>query len=304
MDRFHAMSVFVAVAEAESFARAARKLGLSPPSATRAVAELEATVGAKLLHRTTRSVTTTETGARYLADCRRLLADVAEIERQAAGEHGAPRGLVTVSAPATFGRMAVAPSLLDLLDRYPDLAISALFVDRVANVAEEAIDVAVRIAELSDSSLQAIRVGSVRRLVCAAPGYVAQHGAPERPADLAAHATIDFVNLSRGGDWAFVAGGKRQIARHRPRFSVNSADAAIAAAVAGRGLTRVLSYMVVHEIAAGRLVTVLDDYAPPPTPIHVLHREPGMTSARVRAVVDHLAADLRRSPLLSPIGGS
>ncbi len=170
-------------------------------------------------------------------------------------------------------------------------------------VSEEAIDVAVRIAELPDSSLQAIRIGSVRRLVCAAPDYLARHGAPERPADLAEHATIDFVNLSRAGDWAFEASGRRHVARHRPRFSVNVADAAIAAAVAGRGLTRVLSYMVVHEIAAGRLVTVLDDFAPPPTPVHVLHREPGMTSARVRAVVDHLAADLRQSPLLLPTAG-
>ena len=300
MDRIQAMAIYVAVAEAGGFAAAARRLGLSPPSATRAVAELEARLGAKLLHRTTRSVGMTEAGQRYLADCRRILAEIEEVERHAAGIHAAPSGLVTVSASVLFGRMAVAPSLLDLIDRYPALTVNALFVDRVVNISEEAVDVAVRIADLPDSSLQAVRVGETRRVVCAAPAYVAANGLPETPADLAGHATIDFRNASRSGDWAFRRPNGVEIARHAPRFQVNSAEVAIAAAKSGRGLTRVLSYMIAAEVAAGELVLALEAFAPAPAPVHVLHKEPGLTSARVRAVVDHLVSDLRRSPLLAP----
>lgn len=299
MDRIQAMTVFQAVAETGGFAAAARRLGLSPPTATRAVADLEARLGAKLLHRTTRAVGLTDAGRRYLADCRRILADLAEAERHAAGVHAAPTGEVKVSASVLFGRLAVAPALLDLLDTYPRLTFSALFVDRIVNIAEEDVDVAVRIADLPDSGLQAIRVGEVRRVVCAAPAYLERYGAPAVPADLARHATLDFVNASRSDAWSFRRDGKTETARHRARLTVNAADAAIAAAKAGKGLTRVLSYMVAEDVAAGRLVLVLEDVAPPPAPVHVLHREPGLTSARVRAVVDGLVAALRRSPLLS-----
>ncbi len=298
MDRIQTMSVFVAIAEAGSFAGAARRLGLSPPSATRAVAALEARLGAKLLHRTTRSVHVTDAGARYLADCRRILTELDEIERHVVGTHATPRGRVTVSASVMFGRMAVAPILLDLLERHAELTVNAMFVDRVVNIVEEGVDVAVRIAELPDSSLQAVRVGAVRRVVCASPEYLAANGAPATPADLAAHATIDFVNAGRGDAWGFMAKGKAEVARHRPRLTVNVADAAIAAAKAGKGLTRVLSYMVAADVAAGMLTLVLEGFALAPTPVHVVHKEPGLTSARVRAVVDHLVDALRGSPLL------
>lgn len=298
MDRIQTMLTFVAVAETGGFAAAARRIGTSPPSATRAVAELETRLGAKLLHRTTRSVGLTEAGARYLADCRRILADLEESDRQAAGVHAAPAGEVRLSASAMLGRMAVAPALLALLDRHPDLSVQALFVDRVVNVAEEAIDVAVRIAELPDSALSAIKVGEVRRVVVAAPAYAARRGLPETPADLASHETIDFVNVSRAPGWTFRQAGRSQTARIRPRFTVNDAAAAIAAAKAGKGLTRVLSYMVADDVAAGRLVTALDDFGPPAVPVQVIHREPGLTSARVRAVVDGLVEALRKNPLL------
>lgn len=299
MDRIQTMSVFVAVAETGGFAAAARKLGMSPPSATRAVAELEDRLGAKLLHRTTRTVDLTEAGARYLADSRRILADLAEADRHAAGVHAAPVGEVKVSASVLFGRMVVAPALLDLLDAHPGLTISALFVDRVVNVAEEEIDVAVRIAELPDSGLQAIRVGQVRRVIVAAPDYAEVSGLPATPAELFDHDVIDFVNASRTPTWAFRRRGRTEPARIRARFTVNAADAAIDAARAGKGLARVLSYMVAEDIAAGRLVLALEDFALPPTPVHVLHREPGLTSARVRAVVDGLTTALRGCPLLT-----
>jgi DNA-binding transcriptional LysR family regulator len=298
MDRLQTMSVFVAVAEEAGFAAAARRLSLSPPSVTRAVSELERRLGAKLLHRTTRSVQVTDAGQRYLADCRRILTEIEEVDRHAAGIHAPPRGAVTVTASVLFGRMVMAPILLELLDRYPEISLTSLFVDRVVHMVEEGIDVAIRIAVLPDSSLSAVRVGSVRRVLCAAPGYLDARGRPDTPSDLAGHETIDFVNMTPGGDWTFEADGKVQRFRPRTRLRVNSADPAIAAAVGGRGITRVLSYMIAEELAAGSLELVLDRFAPPAVPVHVVHKEPGQTSARVRAVVDHLVERLRASGAL------
>lgn len=298
MDRLLTMSVFVSVADEGGFAPAARRLGLSPPSVTRAVSELEARLGARLLHRTTRSLRLTEAGARYLADCRRILHEVEEADQHAVGLHAAPEGMVTVSASAMFGRMMVAPILLDALDRYPGLTISAVFVDRVVHLIEEGIDIAVRIAELPDSALSAVRVGSVRRVLCATPNYLQARGRPASLVDLAQHDTIVFASVSPADDWTFEHDGKSQRFHPRPRFLVNSADAAIAAAVAGRGITRVLSYMIAPQLQAGSLEIVLPDHEPPAVPIHVVHKEAGQTSARVRAVVDHLVQRLRAEPWL------
>ncbi len=296
MDRLLTMSVFVAVADEGGFAPAARRLGLSPPSMTRAVNELEARLGARLLHRTTRSQRLTEAGERYLADCRRILLEVEAADKQAVGLHAEPEGLVTVSASVMFGRMKVAPILLDLLDRYPGITLSAVFVDRVVHLMEEGIDIAVRIAELPDSSLSAARVGAVRRVLCAAPDYLDRVGRPRSPAELAGLETLAFASLSSGAEWTFEHDGKSLRFQPRARFLVNSADAAIAAAVAGRGITRVLSYMIAPQLAAGSLEIVMPDHEPPAVPIHVVHKEPGQTSARVRAVVDHLVQRLRAEP--------
>ena len=299
MDRLQTMSVFVAVAEQAGFAPAARHLKMSPPSVTRAVAALEARLGARLFHRTTRSVRLTEAGERYLADCRRVLAEIEEADRHAAGIHAAPRGMVSVSASALFGRMIVAPILFDLLDRYPDLSVTTMFVDRIVHLFDEGIDVAIRIADLPDSSLSAIRVGSVRRVLCAAPGYLAARGRPRRPADLAGHETIDMMGMTPGRDWQFDGGGRSQAFRPQSRLRVNGADTAIAAAIAGRGITRVLSYMVAAQLEAGTLEIVLENDEPPAVPIHVVHKEPGQTSTRVRAVVDHLVQQLRTVPAIA-----
>ncbi len=299
MDRLQAMGVFVGVAEAGGFAPAARRLNLSPPTVTRAVAELEERLGCRLLHRTTRSLSLTEAGERYLADCRRILSEVEEADRQAAGIHAAPRGRVSVTASVTFGRGVMAPILFDLLDRYPDLTVSAFFVDRVVHLLDEGIDVAVRIAELPDSSLTAVRVGSLRRVLCAAPGYLAARGRPREPADLKDHDIVSLVQMAPGGEWSFETDGKAQAFRPSSRLLVNTADAAIAAALAGRGITRVLSYMVAPEVKAGRLELLLEDHEPPLVPVHVVHKETGQTSARVRAVVDHLVQHLRRHPALA-----
>ena len=301
MDRLQTMSVFVAVAEENGFAPAARRLGVSPPSVTRAVSELEQRLGAKLLHRTTRSVRLTDAGQRYLADCRRILNEIEEVDRHAAGIHAAPRGTVTVTASVLFGRMVLAPILLDLLDRYPEISISAMFVDRVVHLVDEGVDVAIRIADLPDSSLSAVLVGSVRRVLCASPDYLDASGRPDTPAALAGHDTIDFVNMTPGGEWAFEANGRIQRFRPLSRLRVNSADGAIVAAVRGRGITRVLSYMIAPQLADGTLELVLDGFGPPAVPVHVVHKEPGQTSARIRAVVDHMVEHLRRADALTAI---
>ena len=294
MDRLQTMTVFASVAEEGGFAAAARRLDLSPASVTRAVTALETRLGSRLLHRTTRSVRLTEAGARYLADIRRILAELEEADRHAAGAHAEPRGRVTVSASVLFGRMKVAPVLLDLLDRYPRISVAAIFVDRVVQLLEEGVDIAVRIAELPDSSLSAIRVGSVRRVLCAAPAYLAARGRPRTPADLADHDTIDFVHMTAAGEWSFEDEGRSRRVRPQPRFLANNADSTIAAAMAGRGVTRVLSYMIAPQLAAGTLELVLEDFEPPAVPIHVVHKEAGQTSARVRAVVDGLVEGLRK----------
>jgi DNA-binding transcriptional LysR family regulator len=298
MDRLQTMSVFVSVAEEAGFAPAARRLNMSPPSVTRAVSELEARLGARLLHRTTRSVQLTEAGRRYLADCRRILGEVEEADRNAAGIHAAPSGLVTVTGSVMFGRVMLAPILLELLDRYPELSVSTLFVDRVIHLIDEGIDVAVRIADLPDSALTAVRVGSVRRVLCASPDYLTEHGRPRTPSELSRHQTINFVNMTPGGEWKFYHDAKTQRFRPASRLLLNTADAAIAAASAHRGITRVLSYMIAPQLASGALEIVLEDYEPPPVPVHVVHKEPGRTSASVRAVVDQLVDRLRLNPAL------
>ncbi len=298
MDRLQTMSIFVAVAEEAGFAAAGRRLAMSPPSVTRAISELEARLGARLLHRTTRTVQLTEAGQRYLADCRRILSDVEDADRHASGIHAAPSGLVSVTASVLFGRMIFIPALMDLLDRFPDLSVSATLVDRVVHLANEGIDVAIRIAELPDSSLTAVRVGSVRTILCASPDYLAKRGSPQAPSDLSGHSIVNFVNRAPGGEWVFHKSGKTQRFKVTSQLNLNIADVAIDAAVAGRGITRVLSYMIAPHLTSGALKLVLDTYAPPPVPVHVVHKEAGLTSARVRAVVDHLVPRLRKHPSL------
>lgn len=298
MDRLQGMAIFVAVAEEGGFAAAARRLDTSPPSVTRAVAELETRLGARLLHRTTRSVTVTGAGERFLADCRRILAEIDEAERHAAGIHAAPSGLVTVTGSVVFGREVLAPVLLALQARYPEIELSALFLDRVVNLQEEGVDIAVRIAELPDSALAAVWVGQVRHVLCAAPDYLAKHGRPETPADLARHDIISFAHETRRGEWVFYHDGKARGMRVPSRLRFNMADPAIAAAIAGRGIARVLSYMIAPHLESGALECVLTRYEPPPVPVHVVHREAGETSARVRAAVDFLVMALRRNRMI------
>jgi DNA-binding transcriptional LysR family regulator len=298
MDRFHLMNVFVAVAEAQSFAGGARRLGLSPPAVTRAVAALEERLGIKLLTRTTRYVRATDAGLRYLDSARRLLAEADEADEEAAGVHAVPRGQLAVTAPVLFGGMFVMPGIVEFLACYPDVSVSALFLDRVVNLLEEGIDVGVRIGALPDSTLRAIPVGQVRRVVCAAPAYLKRHGNPKEPQQLAQHTVISASPVTPALEWRFGSGRKGAAVKIAPRLTVTSNDAAIQAALQGFGITRLMSYQIAAALAAGRLKRLLAEHEPPPLPIHVLYREGRQASAKVRHFVDLLVERLRTDPAL------
>lgn len=299
MDRFHAMAVFVAVAEEESFAAAGRRLRMSPPAVTRAVAALEKRLGVRLLTRTTRLVRTTEAGARYLEDARRLLHEADEADEAAAGINATPRGHLAVTAPMLFGKQYVMPVITAYLQTFADTTVSALFVDRVVNLADEGLDVGLRIGSLPDSSLRAIRVGQVRRVICGSAAYLRKHGIPKTPADLVAHQIIAATAVSPGAEWTFAKGKQRMGVKLSPRILVNTNDGAIAATLDGLGLTRLISYQVAGELAAGKLKTVLLEYEEAPLPIHVVHREGRYGSAKVRSFVDLAVARLRANKALN-----
>jgi DNA-binding transcriptional LysR family regulator len=290
MDRLDAMAAFVAAVDEGSLAAAARRLGRSPAAVTRAVALLERRTGTRLLHRTTRVMRLTEAGERYVATCRRILADLAEAELLAAGERQAPRGLLTVTAPALFGFLHVRPLVDAFLEAYPEVQVRLLLLDRIVNLIEEGMDLAVRIGPLPDSSLIAVTVGALRRVVCASPDYLARKGTPRAPADLAAHDCIAFTQESPGETaWRFTTGSVRV----RPRLVTNSAEAAVASASEGHGITRVLSYQVERELAAGRLVLLLPEFEPPPPPVHLVYPEARLSVAKARAFVDLVVPRLR-----------
>ncbi|MBF8756782.1 LysR family transcriptional regulator [Pseudomonas guariconensis] len=293
MDQIHLMKVFVAVGELESFAAAARRLAISPAAVTRAVTALEEQLGVKLLLRTTRSVRLTEAGGRYLEDTRHILASIVEANEAAAGINAAPKGDLAVTAPILFGKKFVMPCIVRYLQQYPEVDVSAYFLDRVVNLVEEGMDVAVRIGQLPDSGLKALRVGQMRRLLCASPEYLARHGMPRHPSELHRHQIIAAGALSPRTDWRFGAIDDPTLVRMKPRLTVTSNDAAIAAASAGLGIARLLSYQVADELADGRLQVILAEYEEASWPIHILHRESKYGSTKVRTFIDMMAEHLR-----------
>jgi DNA-binding transcriptional LysR family regulator len=298
MDRLHSMEVFAAVADSGSFAKAARLMRLSPPAVTRAIAALEARLGTRLFLRTTRSLRLTEAGGRFLSDTRRILQELREAEETAAGAHAAPRGVLHVTAPVLFGRIYVAPILRDFLDTYTLVSADMLFLDRVVNIVEEGMDVAIRIGDLPDSSLSAIRVGSVRRVVFGAPAYFEKHGLPGHPAELRKHRVISSETAASAIGWRFGQGDSEIVERLVPRMAVNNLDAVIESALSGWGVSRTLSYQVAPHVAEGRLRIVLTEFEPPPLPIHVVHQEGRRASAKLRAFVDFAVDRLRANPAI------
>ncbi|WP_421560641.1 LysR family transcriptional regulator [Pseudomonas sivasensis] len=302
MDRFHEMQVFLAVAEEEGFAAAARRLNTSPPSVTRAIAAMEQRIGTQLLARTTRSLHLTEAGQRYLADCRRILAELDEAEEAAAGSYSIPCGHLTVTAPVLFGELYVAPVLGDYLDRFPQVNINALMVDRVVNMVDEGVDVAVRIGHLHEPGQQAIKVGEVRRVVCASPGYLDQHGRPLHPEQLRAAQIIGLSSSHLVSEWAFVDAGQPLTVPIEPRLVVSANNAAINLARLGWGMTRVLSYQVAAAVAADELEIVLEAFEPAPLPIQVVFQSSGRVPAKVSTFVDFLSQRLGQDAALQRHG--
>lgn len=295
MDRLREYEVFVAVAETGGFAAAGRTLGLSAPSVTRLVSGLEERLGARLFTRTTRSLALNESGAALLDGARALIADADNLEQQAMGSLIAPRGHLTVSASVTFGRSVMAPVLRGFQDAYPDVTLHVVLLDRVVNLVEEGIDIAVRIGELPDSSLVARRVGSVWRMLVASPGYLEQRGSPLRPSELREHAIIAFTGLMPHREWRYVDDGRARRIALAPRMEINDAVAAIDAARHDQGITIALSYMIADALAEGSLVPVLEAFTPPPAPVHLVHAHGRLVAPKVRAFLDHAAPRLQEA---------
>lgn len=299
MDQLHLMTVYVAVTEEQGFAAAARRLDMSPPAVTRAVSALENNLGVKLLNRTTRYVRTTEAGERYLEDARRILTDVQSANEGAAGLNAEPRGHLAITAPVLFGRKYVMPGIVDYMQRYPDTEVDAVFLDRVVNLLEEGLDVGIRIGKLPDSSMRALRVGSVRMVLCASPAYIKHAGIPHVPAELDQHSLIAARVGSMKHDWRFLIDGKPSSVQIKPRLKVNTNDAAITSAKEGFGITRLISYQVADYLESGELKTLLADFEMPPLPVHIIHREGRFASTKVRAFIDLMAERLRADKALN-----
>jgi DNA-binding transcriptional LysR family regulator len=296
MDRLGAMRVFVAVAKLGSFSEAARRLQLSASVVTRSIAQLEDQLGLTLLRRTTRSLRLTERGELYLESCQQILQDIDGAERRVRGENAAPRGTLKIAAPVVFGRLHVLPIIDRLLRDYRDVAVELTLSDRNVHLVDEGVDAAVRIGELADSSLIAVKLGAVSRVVVASPAYLKERGVPTAPAELAGHDIIAFEGIGAVDGWRFHPGGKPM--RLEPRLTVNSIDASIAAAEAGIGITRALSYQVRAPVIAGRLTPILQKFAPPPSPVNAIYPARRIASANVAAFVKAARDYFKAHPLV------
>lgn len=291
MDRLESMFLFVAAAEAGSLSAAGRRLGIPLATISRKISELEGHLKTRLLNRSARRLTLTDAGHAYLAACRRILDDVGEAERTAAGEYITPTGELIITAPIVFGRLHVLPVVIAFLAAYPEVDIRLTLADRITQLVDEHIDLAVRIGQLPDSNMVAIRIGSIRHVVCASPAYLADHGTPKTPEDLATHRCITFEGAL--ATWSFANGKAEFAVPVRSRLRVNTAEAAIDAAVAGVGMTRVLSYQIAEAVRSGTLHPVLQAFEPEPWPVSLVHAGQGLLPVKLRAFLDFAAPRIR-----------
>jgi len=287
------MSILVAVVDEGSLSAAARRLKTPLATVSRKVTELESHLKTRLLHRTTRQLSLTEAGTSYVAACRRILEEIGEAERAASGEYAAPKGEIVVTAPIVFGRLHVVPLVAEFLAHYPEINVRLVLTDRVVHLMEENTDAAIRIGELPDSTLMAIGVGTVRRVICGSPRYLARHGVPANPDDLARHDCITFEVLASKRAWVFGSGKSERPVSVRSRLSVNTAEAGIAAATLGVGLINVLAYQVADAVQAGALRIVLADFESPPLPISLVHKGQAPLPLKLRAFLDFVTPRLR-----------
>ena len=294
MDRFEAMKTLVAAVDGGSLSAASRSLATPLPTVSRRISDLEAHLGAQLLIRTSRKLILTEAGETFVASARKLLEDMGDAERVAAGEYRAPRGELVVTAPVTFGKLHVAPVVQDFLAAYPDVSVRLLLSDQIIDLAEAHVDIAVRIGRLPDSELVARKVGEVQWVVCASPDYLARRGTPQTPDDLADHCCVAFEGFRDPHSWDLGGSGYGQPVRINRRFTVNTADVVIDAAAAGTGLARVISYQAAAALCDGRLVPVLDAWASELLPVHLVHGSQRNQPLKQRAFLDFVAPRLKQ----------
>jgi DNA-binding transcriptional LysR family regulator len=293
VDRLEAMGVLLSVIDAGSLSAAGRKLGMPLATVSRKVSDLEAELKTRLLIRSTRRLTLTEAGRGYVSACRRILEDVNEAERAAAGEYSAPRGELVVTAPVVFGRLHLLPVLNEFLQAYPEVTVRLALGDRIVNLLEDHVDLALRIGPLPDSGLIGTHLGSIRRVVCASPVYLAKSGVPAAPRDLAGHECISFELFATANSWRFTVDRADISVPVRARLIVSTAEAAIDAAIAGLGITCVLSYQIESALRAGALRLLLESFEPPPLPVSFLYSSQGRLPLKLRALLDFAAPRLR-----------
>ena len=286
MDRLDAMSTLLAAVDAGSLSGASRKLGMPLATVSRKVSELEAHLKTRLLNRTSRRLELTDAGRAYVAACKRIVEEVEEAERAASGEYSAVKGNLVIAAPIVFGRLHVLPIVTEFLKAYPDIDVRLALSDQVVSLLEEHVDIAVRIGTLPDSRLVASCVGSIRLVTCASPDYLAVRGRPEKPSDLGSHDCITFDRLTSASAWSFRSGKGGLPVGIRSRLTVNTAEAAISAALSGLGITRVLSYQIAKAEKDGRLVVVLELFEPEPSPVSLVYDDQGLSPKKRRAFLD------------------
>ena len=293
MDRLEAMSIVLAVAEAGSLCAAARRLNTPPATASRKITELEEHLRAKLFDRSARRLTLTDSGLSYVAALKRILADLSEADRAAAGEYATPTGELIVTAPTELGRLHIIPILAEFLRAYPDIDVRLLLAERIVNLPEAHVDLALRVGVLPDSRLIALRVGTIRRVVCASPAYLEARGTPKAPEDLAGHDFIVYEGFLGPDVWKFVRDGTDLAVMVQPRLVVSNVHVGCDAARAGIGLTRALSYQVKASLEEGTLTTVLDEFQPETLPVNLIYAAGRFMPIKLRAFLDFATPRLK-----------
>lgn len=294
MDRLEAMAILVAAADTGSLSAASRHLRIPLATVSRRVSDLEEHLNVRLLHRGGRKLVLTDIGRSYVASCRRIVEEIAEAERTASGEYHAPQGELIITAPSVLGRSHLLPIVVEFQRAFPDIRMRMQLTDRYVNLVEEHVDLAVRIGELPDSSTISTRVGAISLVLCASPAYLKKRGTPKRPADLVAHDCVVQSAHATSSDWKFLTGEAVQTIQAPCRLAVNLGEAAVAAAIAGAGIARVLSYLIDDELKARTLVKLLSAYDPPPMPVSLIYPSQRQVPLKLRAFLDFAIPRLRR----------
>ena len=298
MDRLDAMRTLIAAVDGGSLSAASRKLGTPLATVSRKVSELEAQLRAQIVVRTSRKLLLTEAGEAYVSACRRVLEEIDDAERMLSGEYRVPRGKLAITASVLFGKLYVQPVVLDFLKAYPNIDVRMVFSDQIINILDDQIDVAIRIGRLPDTNMKAIRLGAIQWVVCASPDYLKARGTPKTPSDLARHDCIMFEGMHSSSvwsneAWAFGRGKSAKTLPITPRLRVNTAESAIAAAIAGNGITRLMCYQIAEAESAGALQAILTDFEPEPIPVHLVYVCQSILPLKLRAFLDFATPRLR-----------